>query len=54
MGGEKEAEYVKIAQERIEAYRQGKLKISPLGKTVYQLSGQEKVTRIPEEWQVNL
>jgi site-specific DNA-methyltransferase (adenine-specific)/adenine-specific DNA-methyltransferase len=53
MGCEKEAAYIKIAQERIEAYRQGNLKIRPLGKPVYQPTGKEKVAQIPQEWQTN-
>jgi site-specific DNA-methyltransferase (adenine-specific)/adenine-specific DNA-methyltransferase len=54
MGCEKSAEYIKIAQERIEAYRQGTLKIRPLGKPIHQPTGQEKVAQIPQEWQINL
>jgi adenine-specific DNA-methyltransferase len=54
MGCEKEAEYVKIAQERIEAYWQENLKIRPLGKPVHKPTGQEKVAQIPIEWQENL
>lgn len=54
MGCEKSAEYIKIAQERIEAYSQGTLKIRPLGKPIHQPTGQEKVAQIPQEWQINL
>ncbi|MBE2197041.1 MAG: site-specific DNA-methyltransferase [Anaerolinea sp.] len=54
MGSEQEAEYVTLAQERLHAYFNGVLPIRPLGKPVHQPTGQEKVARIPEEWQQHL
>ena len=54
MGSEKEAEYVKIAKERIAAYFQGNLKIRPLGKPIHQPNGKEKVAQIPQEWHNNI
>jgi DNA modification methylase len=51
MGSEQEADYVEIANERIEAYFNGTLGIRPLGKPVYKPSGKDKVSRIPAEWQ---
>jgi adenine-specific DNA-methyltransferase len=54
MGCDKESEYVKITEERINAYYQGTLKIRPLGKPVYQPTGKEKISQVPEEWdQIN-
>lgn len=53
MGSEKEEHYVKIAQERITNYKNGSLKVRPLGKPVHQPTGREKVTQTPEEWGTN-
>lgn len=50
-GSEKEAEYVDIARERLQAYFNGTLKVRPLGKPIHQPTGKEKVARVPEEWQ---
>ncbi|MCS6906473.1 MAG: site-specific DNA-methyltransferase [Anaerolineales bacterium] len=50
MGCEKEAVYVEIARQRILDYFNGTLRYRPLGKPVYQPTGKEKVSRIPEEW----
>lgn len=51
MGSEQDADYVAIAQERLQAYFQGQLKIRPLGRPVHQPSGRERVSQIPPEWQ---
>lgn len=50
MGCDKEPAYIDIAQERITAFYQGRLKLRPLGKTVYKPTGREKVAQLPEEW----
>ena len=50
-GSEKEADYVHLAHERIQAYQQGLLKVRPLGKPVHQPTGNEKVSQMPKEWQ---
>jgi len=50
MGSEKEAEYIKLAHERIESFYSGTLKLRPLGKPVHEPSGREKVSQIPDEW----
>ena len=50
-GSEKEAEYVRIARERITSYLNGTLTVRPMGKPVHQPTGKEKVAQIPEEWQ---
>lgn len=49
-GSEKEDEYVKIANERIQAFYNGTLKIRQIGKPVHQPTGREKVAQIPAEW----
>ena len=51
MGSERDAGYVATAQQRIEAFWRGDLKIRPLGKPVHVPSGREKVSRVPSEWQ---
>lgn len=50
MGSEQEADYVKIAAERLESFFNGTLKIRPLGKPVHKPTGLEKVSQIPPEW----
>jgi adenine-specific DNA-methyltransferase len=50
MGCEKEPEYVEIARQRLLDYFNGTLRYRPLGKPVYQPTGREKVSQIPEEW----
>jgi len=50
MGSEREVQYVEIARERITSYMEGSLKIRPMGKAVFQPTGNEKVSQRPEEW----
>lgn len=50
IGCEKEEEYVKIARQRLSDYFNGTLSYRPLGTPVYQPTGKEKVSQIPEEW----
>jgi adenine-specific DNA-methyltransferase len=50
MGCEKEAEYVDIARQRLLAYFNGTLRYRPIGKPVYQPTGKEKISQIPDEW----
>ena len=50
VGCEKEPEYVEIARQRLLDYFNGTLRYRPLGKPVYQPTGREKVSQIPEEW----
>lgn len=51
IGCEQEADYVAIAQERIRALHEDRLRTRPLGKPVHVPSGREKVTRTPDAWQ---
>jgi adenine-specific DNA-methyltransferase len=50
MGCEREAEYIAVARQRILDYFNGTLRSRPIGKPVYQPTGKEKVSQIPEEW----
>lgn len=50
MGCDKEESYIKLSRERIEAFYKGTLKIRPLGKPVYQPTGREKISQVPDEW----
>lgn len=50
IGTEKEEKYYLIAKQRIDDYNKGILKIRPLGKVVYQPTGNEKIVQIPDEW----
>jgi DNA modification methylase len=51
IGTEKEPKYYHLATQRIYDYQQGILPIRPLGKPVYQPTGKEKISQIPQEWQ---
>lgn len=51
MGCEKEEAYVAIARRRIEDFYAGKLPYRPLGRPIHQPTGNEKVAKIPDEWQ---
>jgi len=50
IGVEKEHEYIEITKKRIHDFFTGKLKIRPLGKPVYEPTGEEKVSQVPSEW----
>jgi adenine-specific DNA-methyltransferase len=51
MGSEKETEYVEIARERLLSCSNGTLRTRPMGRPVYEPTGNEKVAQIPGEWQ---
>jgi DNA modification methylase len=50
VGCDKEADYVQLATERIQAHYGGTLKVRPMGKPVHQPTGREKVAQVPDEW----
>lgn len=50
VGCEKDAAYTELARQRIRDYHNGTLRYRPIGKPVYQPTGNEKVSQIPEEW----
>ena len=52
-GCEKEKTYVEIAKQSIKDYYNGTLHYRPLSKSIYQPTGREKVTQVPEEWNID-
>ena len=50
VGIEKEREYVKIANERIEKLKEGNLKLRPINKPIHKPKANDKIAKIPEEW----
>jgi len=42
--------YCVIARERLRMFQHGDLKIRPLGKPVFEPTGREKVSQVPDEW----
>ncbi|MBE3561313.1 MAG: site-specific DNA-methyltransferase [Ktedonobacteraceae bacterium] len=48
IGCDKEASYIEIAKERIQAFFQGKLPLRPMDRELYTPQG--KVSRVPAEW----
>lgn len=53
VGIDKETEYIFIAKQRIKDFYNGRLKIRPMGKPVYEPTGREKLSQIPSEWKQN-
>lgn len=47
---DRDQDYLTIAQERVQALQNGTLKLRPLGKSIHQPSGREKIAQIPPEW----
>ena len=45
-----DSDYCEAAERRVEALRNGTLSVRPIGKPVFQPSGKEKVSQVPEEW----
>lgn len=50
IGIEKEDAFCKIARQRINDLKEGKLKVRPINKPIHKPSGNDKVSRVPEEW----
>ncbi len=50
MGCERESKYVDEAKRRMNLLLSGELPYRPLGKPVYQPTGREKVSQIPQQW----
>ncbi len=50
IGIEKEKDYCKVANNRIEDFKKGRLKIRPINKPIHKPSGKEKVSQKPKEW----
>jgi len=51
VGSEKEAEYVEVTHNRLNAFFNGTLQLRPMGKPVHKPTGREKVSQVPPEWQ---
>ncbi|MDC0449063.1 site-specific DNA-methyltransferase [bacterium] len=50
VGMELDEGYISTTKQRIKEYKNGVLKIRPLGKPVYKPTGKEKVSKIPNSW----
>jgi adenine-specific DNA-methyltransferase len=50
IGIEKEEAFCKIARQRIKDLKEGMLKLRPINKPIHKPTGNDKVSRIPEEW----
>jgi adenine-specific DNA-methyltransferase len=50
IGIEKEKDYCKIANQRIEDLKEGRLKIRPINKPIHKPTGKDKVAQTPKEW----
>lgn len=50
IGCDYNSEYIEIGKQRIIKFLMGELKLRPIGKPVYQPTGKEKVSQIPQEW----
>ncbi|MBV6440374.1 MAG: hypothetical protein EPGJADBJ_02042 [Saprospiraceae bacterium] len=50
IGIEKENEYCKIAKQRINDLKEGRLKIRPINKPIHKPTGRDKVSQVPHEW----
>ena len=53
IGSDKEGDYIELARERILSYFNGTLGYRPLGTPVYQPTGNDKVSKVPQEWKSN-
>ena len=50
IGIEKEEAYCKIAKQRIEDLKEGRLKVRPINKPIHKPTGNDKVSQVPEAW----
>jgi hypothetical protein len=53
LGIDKDDGFVKLANERIQAFRKGELQIRPAGQLIKRPTANQKVSRMPEEWLAN-
>jgi len=51
IGIDKETEYCKIAENRIEDLIEGKLKFRPINKVIHKPTKRDKIAQMPKEWQ---
>lgn len=50
IGIEKEEAYCKIAKQRIEDLKEGRLRVRPINKPIHKPTGNDKVSQVPEAW----
>lgn len=50
IGIEKEIKYCKMAKQRIDDLKVGKIKTRPINKPIHKPSGNDKVSQVPKEW----
>jgi len=50
VGAEREAKYVEESRKRIRRFEDGSLPIRAIGKPVFEPTGREKVSQVPQEW----
>lgn len=50
IGIEKEEQYCRIADQRIKDFSEGRLKIRPINKRIHEPTGNDKVSKVPQEW----
>lgn len=50
IGCDKDPDYIEVARARIQDLFNGALPIRPLGKPIYEATGREKVSQVPDEW----
>ena len=50
IGIERDETYCKIAKQRIEDFREGRLKVRPINKPIHIPTGNDKVSKVPDEW----
>lgn len=53
IGCDKEKKYIEIAKQRIKDFYEGTLLYRKLGTPIYEPKGDEKVARIPDEWEIH-
>jgi adenine-specific DNA-methyltransferase len=53
VGSEKEDQYIDIAHERLTSYFNGTLRHRVIGTPVFEPTGKEKVSQVPDEWKLN-
>ncbi len=51
IGIDREEKYIKIAKERLEDLKKGKLKLRPINKPIHKPKSTDKISRFPKEWQ---
>lgn len=50
MGIEKETKYCEIANQRMDDFKEGLLKLRPINKPIHKPTGKDKVAQVPKEW----